>query len=82
MEVGDKCTVSHHYGHTDTEKVMNITKIEENFACKGGIAVWTDGLEGWVSGSLINVITKSKLKSNQDKSDEEWNNTSQISNNW
>ncbi len=62
MKVGDQCTVSHHYGHTDTEKVMTITKIEKHSSCKTGIAVWADGLKGFVDSGLVNMIKVKKAK--------------------
>lgn len=56
MKPGDLCTVSHHYGHTDTKKVMTIEAIEPDSRMKTGIAVKVDGLPSPVSSGLINVI--------------------------
>lgn len=60
IKKGDKCTVSHHYGHTDTEKAMKIQDIQPNDRCKSGIEVKVSGLKWTVDSGLINIIKKIK----------------------
>jgi hypothetical protein len=58
LNIGDKCTVKHHYGHTDTEKVMKIKSFEYNTGCQSGTAVTVNGLKWPVDSDLIIVIPK------------------------
>lgn len=61
MKVGDKCTVAHHSGHTDTEQIKTIKAIyNEARNMKSGIAVKVTGLKWTVDSSLINLVTKKK----------------------
>lgn len=64
MKVGDTCTVKHHYGHTDTEKVMTITEIFNASGLKSGIGVKVDGLELAVDSGLIVVIPEKTVELN------------------
>lgn len=59
---GAKCTVSWHYGHTDTETVMTITGAVTHPLCKTGISVSVDGLQWPVDSGLINLIKQENIK--------------------
>lgn len=60
MEIGNKCTVGHHYGHTDVKKVMTITKIHYNQpSFSSGISVMVDLLPYPIDSGLINLIEDS-----------------------
>lgn len=56
MKKGDSCTVSHHYGHTDTERVFVIEDVGQNDRFNSGIAVKVKGFERLVDSGLINIV--------------------------
>lgn len=68
MKKGDSCTVSHHYEHTDTEKVFVIEKIVPSFRFESGTAVKVEGMDFYVDSGLVNVIPRA-AKSPKKKSE-------------
>lgn len=65
MKIGDRCTVKHHYGHTDTERVMRIKSFEYKTGCQSGTAVTVDKLKWPVDSSLIIIIPDRRYKKNR-----------------
>lgn len=53
---GRRCTVQHHYGHTDTDKVMYIQNVYKNASYSSGLSVKVDSLPHPVDYGLICLI--------------------------
>lgn len=61
MKKGDSCTVSQHYGHTDTERVFVIEEVISDHHYKSGIAVRVNGLPLAIDSRLINLVEPIKF---------------------